>query len=78
MHNGIHPRSNVQRLYIISRSKGGRRLASVEDTIHLAGLGLERYIEQNDEKLISVARGLYEQRSKSEEEYRDRVKSARK
>ena len=43
----------------ISRSEGGRGLASVEDTIHLAGLGLERYIEQNDEKLISAApRGL--------------------
>ena len=79
MHNGLHPRSNVQRL-CISRSEGGRGLASVEDTIHLpvAGLGLKRYIEQNDEKLISAARGLYELRSESEQQYRDRVKSARK
>ena len=28
--------------------------------------------------MISATRGLYEQRSESEEEYRDRVKSARK
>ena len=69
MHNRLHPRSNAQRLYI-SRSEGGRGLASVEDTI-LAGLDLERYIEQNDEKLIIAARGLYDLRSESEQQYRD-------
>ena len=34
-------------------------------------------IEQNDDKLISAPRGLYELRSEWEE-YRDRVKSTRK
>ena len=75
MYNGLHPRSNVQRLYI-SRSELGRRLSSVEDIIHLAGLRLKRYIDQSDEKLISAARRLYE--SSSESEYRNGVKSTRK
>ena len=47
-------------------------LSSVEAIIHL----FRNDIEQSDEKLISAVRGLYELRSESEEEYRDRVKSA--
>ena len=31
MHNGLHPRSNVDRLYV-PRREGGRGLMSVEDT----------------------------------------------
>ena len=39
MHNGLHPRSNVDRLYI-PRREGGRGLMSVEDTVNLATIGL--------------------------------------
>ena len=56
MHNALHPRSNVDRLYI-PRSEGGRGLLSVEDTVNLAKQGLQGYVKMSDERLISAARG---------------------
>ena len=49
MHGGLHPKSNVDRLYI-PRKEGGRGLLNVEDTINLAVIGLERY----ESKRVSV------------------------
>ena len=40
MHNALHPRSIVDRLYI-PRGEGGRGLLSVEDTVNLAKLRLQ-------------------------------------
>ena len=45
MHNGLHPRNNVDRLYI-PRKEGGRGLMCVEDTVNLAKVGLERYVKE--------------------------------
>ena len=59
MHNALHPRGNIDRLYI-SRSEGGRGLLNVEDTVNLAKLGLQGYVKMNDERLISAARGADE------------------
>ena len=59
MHNALHPRSNVDRLYI-PRSEGGRGLLSVEDTVTLAKLGLQGYVKMSDERFISAARGTDE------------------
>ena len=56
MHNGLHPRSNVDRAYI-SRKEGGRGLLCAEDTINLAKIGLERYVKESKERLIIAARG---------------------
>ena len=55
MHNGLHPRSNVDRTYI-PRKEGGRGLLCVEDTV-LAKIGLERYVKESKERLIIAARG---------------------
>ena len=43
MHRSLNPRSDVARIYL-SRKEGGRGLLSVEDTIKLAILGLEKYV----------------------------------
>ena len=43
MHRELNPKSDVARIYL-SRKEGGRGLISVEDTIKLAILGLERYV----------------------------------
>ena len=59
MHNGLHPRSNVDRLYI-PPSEGGRGLLSVKDTVNLTKLGLQGYVKMSDERLISAARGANE------------------
>ena len=56
MHNGLHPKSNVDRIYI-PREEGGRGLISVEDCVESATLGLERYINDSDERLIKVDKG---------------------
>ena len=59
MHNGLHPRSDVDRLYI-PRKVGGRRLANAEDTPILAKISLEDHIKKSDERLLCAARGDFE------------------
>ena len=49
MHKGKHPKSNVDRLYI-SRKEGGRGSLNVEDTVHLAIIGLLKYVGNNEER----------------------------
>ena len=56
MHNGLHPRSAVDRVYI-PRKEGGRGLMCVEDTVKKANIGLERYVKESKERLIVAARG---------------------
>ena len=43
MHNGFHPKSNADRLYL-PRSEGGRGLIGVQDTVETAILGLINYV----------------------------------
>ena len=42
MHNALHPRSNVDRLYIPMK-EGGRGFYGVEEAVKLTNLGLENY-----------------------------------
>ena len=51
MHNGLHPRSDVDRLYI-PRKVGRRGLANAEDTVILAKISLEDHIKKSDERLM--------------------------
>ena len=67
MQKGLHPRSNVDRVYI-PRSEGGRGLQSVEDIIELAILGLQRYVQDSDERLIAAARGNEQKEFETEKE----------
>ena len=55
MHKALHPKSNVDRLYL-SRKEGGRGLISIEDTTRTAILGLQKHIQKSEEKLITAAR----------------------
>ena len=70
---------NVARIYL-SRKKGGRGLISVEDTVKLTILGLERYGLTNEEGLLIAARrvdGDYEQHlgmNESMKEFKERRK----
>ena len=45
MHKALHPRDDTERLYG-SRKEGGRRLASIEDSIDASIQRLEDYIEK--------------------------------
>ena len=51
MYRGLHPRSDVDRLYV-DRNNGGRGLMSVEDTVKYEALSLKRYTETSDIELI--------------------------
>ena len=52
MHQALDPKSDVARIYLSIKERG-RRLVSVEDTVKLAILGLERYILTSEEGLLS-------------------------
>ena len=54
MHKALHPRDDVDRLYV-SRKEGGRGLASIEDSIG-AIQRLKDYIEKHRGRLITVTR----------------------
>ena len=55
MHKALHPRDDVDRLYV-SRNAGGRGLASIEDSVHASIQRLEDYIEKHEEGLITAIR----------------------
>ena len=46
MHNGFHPKSKVDCLYL-SRSESGRGLIGVQDTVETAILGLTNYVRNS-------------------------------
>ena len=51
----LHPRDDVDRLYV-SRKKGGRGLASIEDSVDSSIQRLEDYIEKHGRGLITALR----------------------
>ena len=76
MHGGLHPKSSVDRLYI-PRKEGGRGLLNVEDVINIAVIGLERYVCNSNERLLTAARAANEYEGDSEAEYKLRRKNER-
>ena len=63
LYRALNSKSDVARIYL-SRKEGGRGLISVEHTVKLAILGLERYALTSEEGLIIAARRVdidYEQ-----------------
>ena len=55
MHKTLHPRDNVDRLYV-SRKEGGRGLASIEDSVDTSIQRIEDYIEKHERGLITAIR----------------------
>ena len=55
MHKALHPRDDVDRLYV-SRKEGGRRLVSIEDSVDASIQRLEDYIEKHEGGLITGIR----------------------
>ena len=55
MHKELHPRDDVDRLYV-SRKVGGRGLASIEDTVDASIQRLEDFIEKHERGLIATIR----------------------
>ena len=55
MHKALHPRDNVDRLYV-SRKEGGSGLANIEDSVDASIQRLEDYIEKHERELITAIR----------------------
>ena len=55
MHKALHPRDDVDRLYV-SRKEGGRGLASIEDNVDSSIQRLEDYIQKHEGGLITATR----------------------
>ena len=55
MHKALHPREDVDRLYM-SRRKGGRGLVSIESSVDMSIQRLEDYIEKRGVRLIADIR----------------------
>ena len=55
MHKALHPKSNVDRINL-SRKEDGRGLISIEEPTRTAILGLQKYVQENEEKLIIATR----------------------
>ena len=58
MHWALNTESDVARVYL-SRKEGGRGLISVEGTVKLAILGLERYVLTSEKGLPIAAIRVY-------------------
>ena len=56
IYGGLHPKSDVDRLYIRGKD-GGRGLIAIEDCVELAVRGLEVYVHGSEERLLQAARG---------------------
>ena len=56
IYGGLHPKSDVDRLYV-PRKDGRRGLKAIEDCVELVVRGLEVYVHGSEERLIQAARG---------------------
>ena len=55
MHKALHPRDDVDRLYV-SRKEGGSGLTIIEDSVDASIQRLEDYIEKRERRLITATR----------------------
>ena len=57
MHNALHSKSKIDRLYI-PRKECGRGLQGVNKTVKVTHLGLENYLKESKERLLTAARSV--------------------
>ena len=55
MHKALHPRDDVDRLYV-SRKEGGRGFASIENSVNASIQRLEDYLQKHEGGLITATR----------------------
>ena len=78
MQNGFLPKGNIDELYL-SRSKSGRGLIGVQDTVETAALAFKNYVRNSKERLLIAARTIEDNEDRETPiEYRKRKKNERK
>ena len=60
MHEALHPRDNVNRLYV-SRKWGGKGFASIQDSVDASIRRLEDDIKKSKERLINIYQKQHKQ-----------------
>ena len=77
MYQGMHPRSDVDRMYV-EREKGGRGLMSIEETVRYESHSLKKYTEDSDILAIRTAGKIIKSDSaENSGEYRKHQKKTR-
>ena len=56
MYKALHPRNDVDRLYVLRKEEGG--LTSIEDSVHAPIQRHKDYIEKREERLITATRKI--------------------
>ena len=80
MHGALHPRADVDRLYV-SRKKGGRGLKDIAEVIQREDRSLSEYVHKNeyDDPLLAVVKtsGAYRRMSDSLEAWQEKTEKDR-
>ena len=71
MHKPLHPKSDVNRLYLPT-NKEGRGLKSAQNGTELAVLSLDKYVRNNHEKSITNARETNNEDLDTEQKFKQR------
>ena len=78
MHNGFHPKINVNRLDL-SRNEEDRGWIGVHDTVKRAVLDSENYVRNSKERLlIAACTTEYDENKETSSEYKKKIKNERK
>ncbi|XP_067945076.1 uncharacterized protein [Watersipora subatra] len=78
MHKGLHPRSDVDRVYV-ERDQGGKGLMSVEETVNYESHRLKKYTESSAVEFIRTAGKIVNTNSEDgRQEYGNHQKTERK
>ncbi|XP_067933124.1 uncharacterized protein [Watersipora subatra] len=78
VHKGLHPRSDVDRVYV-ERDQGGRGLMSVEETVNYECYSLKKYTEGSPVEFIRTAGKIINTNSEDgRQDYRNHQKTERK
>ena len=76
--NALHPRSNVDRIYL-PRDKGGKGLKEIEDTVGEAVIDLHQYVKGSEEKILIAARKVKDfNEEETVSEFKKRKKNERR
>ena len=76
MYGMLHPRSNVNRLYL-PRSEGGRGLLSVSDSVNIERRSLQCRVSSTQEKLLKVAQKYIKADELGPKEYKNQRREER-
>ena len=77
MHKALHPKDDVDRLYVGGKG-GGKGLISIEECVENSVFGLRECVESSNERLITAAKDWYKESEESVDDLKKRRAAERK